>query len=130
MEMAVNARDREQHAHDGLGLGLGLSLSLSIATAAPVEPPPPQKQQQRAISIAPISSHPAPPPPQPQWWNGGAGLFFSPSPGEHCYFWRRENACMRRVSDPATPVEWGVSGSDRVFFYLFLTEIGRACMQG
>ncbi|KAK8445448.1 hypothetical protein SEVIR_9G327100v4 [Setaria viridis] len=74
MEMAVNARDREQHGHGGLGLGL--SLSLSIATAAP---PP---QQQRAISVAPISSHPAPPvPPQPQWWNGGAGLFFSPSSG-------------------------------------------------
>ncbi|OEL28461.1 Homeobox-leucine zipper protein HOX1 [Dichanthelium oligosanthes] len=81
MEMTVNARDQEQH-----GLGLGLSLSLSIATAAPVEPSPPpppqQQQQQRAISVAPISSHPAPPMmPQPQWWNGAAGLFFSPSSG-------------------------------------------------
>lgn len=83
MEMAVNARDEEKkYDGDDNHLGLGLSLSLGIATTAatPVEvdpPPPPPRQQQRAISVAPISSLPA-----PQWWNGPAGLFFSPSSGE------------------------------------------------
>jgi len=81
MEMAVNARDEEKkYDGDDNHLGLGLSLSLGIATTAatPVEvdPPPRQQQQQRAISVAPISSLPA-----PQWWNGPAGLFFSPSSG-------------------------------------------------
>lgn len=84
MEMAVNARDEEQYGKNDNHLGLGLSLSLGIATAAPVEveppPPPPgrQQQQQRAISVEPISSLL----PAPQWWNGPAGLFFSPSSGE------------------------------------------------
>ncbi|KAJ1296253.1 hypothetical protein BS78_01G285700 [Paspalum vaginatum] len=75
MEMMVNATDQGQRYGDS-HLGLGLSLSLSIATAAvPVEPAPAPP----ISSIPPVCSLPAPPLPQPQWWNGAAGLFFSPS---------------------------------------------------
>nr|AMN87038.1 hypothetical protein [Paspalum vaginatum] len=66
--MMVNATDQERRYGDS-HLGLGLSLSLSIATA----PAPP------ISSVPPVCSLPAPPLPQPQWWNGAAGLFFSPS---------------------------------------------------